>query len=494
MITITKISPPFIKIEGLSDEQLQLLKDKLSYTDNKAVFAYQRFKKNRYLANKMDPEDFTDRLNELKAAQKKSLVINKKGEIYTYSGLLSRVVALFQDCTVVDKTTYPESKLLPFLKVPPQKRHYQDKSVKALLEAKHGAISVCTGGGKSLILINLAAELGLKTTIMCPTASIAKQLYDSFLEFFGKKYVGLYGSGKKEFKKQFVVAIDKSLINLEKGTPEYEEFSKTEVAIVDESHMVATETQETVMCGVLKKAPYRFFLSATQFRNDGADLLLEGITGNVVYEYSLQQAVKEGFLADPTFYIIPVKLQSTIYKTDTLQILAEGVYQNRDLHSYAAKIANKALREGKNVMVMVDHIDQFSLLVNHFETPPEFAYGSLTKDQKKSVPEKYHNIKSSEAVERFNSGKSKLLVGTGAIGMGTDTRPVDVIINLQGGKSDVKFLQLIGRGTRKVPGKDSFSFVDFDIKNNEVLHRMSLSRKALYESITNNVYTLENGI
>lgn len=494
MITITQVSPPYIKIEGATDDQLAAIKKKLSYTDKKATFAYQRFKKNKYLANKMDPEDFTDRLNYLKQQQTKCLVFEKKGSFYTYTGLLGKILDVAKDVKIVNNLEYPESRLLAFSKMPPPERHYQRSSIDALREAKHAAISVCTGGGKSLILLKLAAELGLKTTIMCPSASIAKQLYDSFVEHFGKKYVGLYGSGKKDYKKQMVIAIDKSLINLEKGTPEYEEFAKTEVAIVDESHMVATETQETVMCGVLSKAPYRFFLSATQFRNDGADLLLEGITGPVVFEYSLQQAVKEGFLADPTFYCIPVRLNKQIYKEDALQILDEGLYSNKDLHSYAARLANKFLAEGKNVMVMIDHIDQFSLLVHHFSQRPGFAYGSLTKEQKKFIPADYHNVKSSDAVDDFNSGKNPLLVGTGAIGMGTDTRPVDVIICLQGGKSDVKFLQLIGRGTRKVPGKDKFTFIDFDIRNNEVLHRMSLSRLALYKSITDNVFVVENGV
>jgi superfamily II DNA or RNA helicase len=497
MIKITKIVPSFIKLEGVPVEQEKDLEKFLSYTDKKAVFLYNKARHNKNLARRMDREDFLEYLERLKKAQKVSLLKrDRKGNIYTFSGLLKKVESFFSENSIkyIDNTEYPEPENLPFKKDPPQLRYYQQEAVDALIKARHGAISVCTGGGKSLILLSIAKEFGLKTVVMCPSASIASQLYETFLEYLGKKYVGLFGSGKKEINKLITIAIDKSLINVEKGTEEWEVLSKTQVAIVDESHMVATETQEVVMTGVFRDSPYRFFLSATQFRNDGADLLLEGIIGDVVYDFPIEKGIKEGFLAEPTFYIIPVRVpEGMVFGNDPLQNLRTGVYENKALHEYAAKIANRYLASGKKVMIMIDQVDQFSLLVNHLSERPGFAYGSLTKEQKSKIDKMYY-AKSTDMVDKFNDGKLNCLVGTTAIGMGTDTRPVDVIINLQGGQSDVKFLQLIGRGTRKVPGKKEFVFIDFDVVNHDLLHKWALSRKSLFKQVHSNVFVVDSGV
>ncbi len=494
MIDITKYTPSLIQIEGCTPEQIDYLKDKLSYNDRKALFAWQKFKKNKYFAQKFSDEDYKERLEQLKAAiPQKLLGTTKDGRIITYSGLLGRVQKMLLETRFRDLTVFPDSELVPYDNIPHKMRYYQADAVEAMLKHKHAALSVCTGGGKSLILLNIAKELGLKTTIFCPSASIANQLHSDFLEAFGKRYVGLYGDGKKIFDKLFTVAIAKSLINIKKGTPAFEALSASKVAIVDESHMVATETQKAIMLGLLKDAPYRFFLSATQFRADGADLLLEGITGPVVYDYPIQQAIKEGFLAAPTFYIIEIEYGKQMTYQDPLKILNEAVYKNRKLHEAAAKLANKYLKMNKKVMVMIDRVDQFKLLMNHFNQRPGFAFGNLTTQQKKAIPVEYHKMKTEEVVKDFNSGIINLLVGTTAISMGTDTRPVDVIINLQGGKSDVKFMQLIGRGTRKVPGKDSFIFIDFDVIDVDIVHRWSLFRKKVFLEITDEVFVVERG-
>ncbi len=62
------------------------------------------------------------------------------------------------------------------------------------------------------------------------------------------------------------------------------------------------------------------------------------------------------------------------------------------------------------------------------------------------------------------------------------------IINLQGGKSEVKFKQLAGRATRIIPGiKEEFYFTDFMIDNIPVLKNHTFSRIKIYNDIYPNV-------
>jgi superfamily II DNA or RNA helicase len=152
----------------------------------------------------------------------------------------------------------PWRKPLPFDLYP-----YQEQSLQKLREAKHGCVELCTGAGKTAIILSLARELGLKTVIVTPSKSIFLEMLHKFEYHFGKTNVGAYGSGKKKIGKKFTVCVSKSLTMLKKGTKEYDFFSDADVVISDESHLNAANTLEETFHGVLKDVPYRFFLSGT---------------------------------------------------------------------------------------------------------------------------------------------------------------------------------------------------------------------------------------
>jgi superfamily II DNA or RNA helicase len=62
------------------------------------------------------------------------------------------------------------------------------------------------------------------------------------------------------------------------------------------------------------------------------------------------------------------------------------------------------------------------------------------------------------------------------------------IIYLQGGRSEVQIKQAVGRGTRRVPGKEDFFFFDFDVYNVGTTHRHAEARVKVYEDIYEGSY------
>ena len=480
------LAPYKVELIGLSEAQVSLLSNELSYTDKKAVQLYNRFKNNKYWAYKLDSDVYHERLEALKADIKKCLLFQSKGRFLTYSGLLDRIVYLLGSMDVENNIVYPEPVGLAYDRDPVTLRPYQLEAKAALLEVPHSAVSMSTGSGKSAIIASLIAHYGLGTTVITPSNSIADQLHSSLTYLFGKKKVGLIGDGKKDYKKLITVAIDKSLIRITPDSEIGKKLQQNQVVIVDESHLSAIETQETILTKLLANAPYRHFFSATQFRNDGSDLLLEGLIGEVVYDYPISKGVEEGYLAKPRFFIKKVNVGFTPTTSDPLKILTQCFYENKAIHKDAAELANQLIDDyDKPVMVMVDRIEQFRHLLPYFKYKPEFCFGSLTKEQKQFVPAEYHKADKNEIIKRFNDNEVKLLVGTTAISMGTDSRPVGSIINLQGGQSRNKMMQLVGRGTRKVPGKEYFNFFDYDVEDIDILHYWALSRIKLYKTLSN---------
>jgi superfamily II DNA or RNA helicase len=489
---IKLISPTKIGIYN-SENQYEELKKLLTFTDTSVQYQIKRFKHAHWFVNKYGEEAYQERLQELKDSQKVCLLEDHGDHYETYSGLLTDLAHHFNQMHVPVEFEYPSWNPIPWYNEPANPpRDYQKEAVERLLHAKHGNIALPTGSGKSYVILLLAKTIGLKTVVMAPSVSIARQLYEDFKHHLGTRYVGLYGDGKKEFKKRVVIAISKSLVNIEEDTEVWEHLSEAKVFIADESHLTPAETLKKVCFGVLGQAPYRFFVSATQMRNDGAELLLKAIIGPRVLVKEAKELIDSGFLAKPNFFIVPVESSSSYASADPLKMLHHHFYTNRFMHEKAAKMANRLVKEcNHNVLIMIDHIEQFQYIYNHLQYDFGFAHGGVNKNNRDVVPEVYWKSDPNALVKRFNENNLKMLVGTGCISIGTDIRPVDSIINLQAGKSEIKFLQLIGRGTRRTPTKSEFNFFDYGIINIPSLKNHVLSRIEVYKEFYDNIKWLK---
>jgi superfamily II DNA or RNA helicase len=462
----------------------------LTFTDRQVKYQIQKLKQNFRWKNS-NPDSFELRLNQLKDQEKKCLLFTdpETGLPCTYSGLWQDLNNVF-GWNLKNNFTELNGKTLPWQTQPPTLRYYQKSAVDALINSKHGAISLPTGAGKSLIIISLCKELGLKTVIVTPSKAITNQIYKDFVNFFGKKWVGKFGDGKKELDKLFTVCVAQSLVRLEPKTKEWDFFKDTQALIWDESHTTPAETFDKVCVGALKNAPYRFFLSATQIRTDGSELLLRGITGPIVYSKDFKELVEEGFLKKPIFKIFNVP--STGYVTGNIdEETRHNLYLNPNVNKLAGEIAHKAINlANRQTVIIIDEFKQFLSLKNYITVPFEFVHGGATDREDSSgvklkdlLPEEFWNSDIEGAVKRFNEGKTKLLIGTSAISTGVDLKPVGCLIYLQGGLSEIKVKQAIGRGTRKSENLNDFWVIDFKINGSPAMERHANERIGIYMSM-----------
>ena len=468
----------------------------LTFKDKSISFAIRKLKENRH----WDQDYVAQRLEELQRQQHRCLMYEDGDLTYTYSGLAGELSTFF-GIPIENTVEYPAAKSIPWAVVPAhQLRPYQEQIVDKLLEVRHGSVSVGTGLGKSLCVLNLVKRLGLPALIVTPSVSIAGQMFELFKTAFGSKYVGMFGDGKKQFQKKFVIGIAQSLTRLGPDDEAYLELSKKQVLAVDESHLLPAGTFEKVCVGVGASAPYRFSFSGTQTRTDGAELLLKGLIGPIVFSMTVEDGVKQGYLARPIFKMIRTQSFSSYRSRDANSMDRQHLLLNQKVISNAASIANGAAAKGMPVLILIDEFEQAALLDKYLTWPREFAHGgipSLTprersrqqknpnsvRDLKDLLPAKFHTSDPTDQVRRFNAGEFPILLGTSAIGLGTDVLPVKVLILIRKGTSVIKFAQSVGRGTRKVPGKEEVIIFDFDVVNVDIVHRHALAREAIYNDI-----------
>jgi superfamily II DNA or RNA helicase len=490
---LTQVSPTMVRIDGVPEAQLR---PHLTYIDKSVDFELAKAKKSTWLINKLGEEGWRDHIDQLKAKRTQCLLFEDSKGFWTYSGLAKMLEDKF-NLPFKNQVVYPEPKLIPWAKKPEKNpRPYQDKMRELLLAARHGAVEVGTGLGKSFVILLLAKELGLKTVVMTPSVSIAEQIYSEFKTHFGQKHVGQFFDGKKESKKLFTVAVDDSLTRIEEGSDHWNNLAKAQVFIADESHLCPAQSLAKVCTGLLSGAPYRFFFSGTQIRNDGLGLLLQAITGEIVFRMTVEEGVQQGWLAKPMFRVVPIDSSVNYYNPDANEMTRAHLYYEPNVCAKAAEIANLMVEEmDRQVVILVKEIEQLSWLLPHFRHPVKFAHGGVTdttyhangkvkkQGNKDKIPEEYWESDPNALVKEFNEGKIPILIGTSCITTGTDIQTVEAIIYLQGGKSEIQVKQSIGRGTRKPEGKTDCFFIDFDIRNVETLHRHAEARKEIYANV-----------
>lgn len=470
--------------------KLGILQQDLVYRNKAVQFEIKRLE-NQAKYGGPRAEYVRQEIEELKKKVKVCLLNQQDGETWAHAGLTNRIKRHLQ-CEVESLVSYTEGKPIAWQHIPEFKMYpYQEKSVELLIQNKHAGVELATGLGKTFIILNLARELGLKTVIMTPSSSISDQIYKSFVHHFGKKYVGAYWGGKKEAKKLFVIGNGQSFTRIEPGSADWKLLKETQVFMADESHQTPAETLSRVCTGVLADAPYRFFFSATQLRNDGLDLLLEGITGPMVYRMTAKEGMDQGYLAKTYFKMISCRSDSSFQSQDVNEMTRKHLYYNPEVIRKAAAIINAAVGSQKHqVLVLIDEIEQFSKIYPLLKYECRFAHGGTANDK---LPAQFHDSDPNQLVKEFNELKYPILIGTSCISTGTDIKSCKTMVYLKGGKSRIEVMQSTGRCTRLMPSinKTECNVFDFDVENIEIISKHAQVRRAIYEEINGPVKLLK---
>ena len=194
---------------------------------------------------------------------------------------------------------------------------YQNETVEIAIKKKNGIIQIATGGGKSVVMSKIVQELGRKTLILVHKLDLLEQARKHLQNALGVE-IGYIGDGKLDIQDVTVGTVQtivrslgfKYLKFMDEEIDEKKELKEQDkervrellrtvnVVIIDECHHVRSETQQNIMNNVLV-ADYRIGLSATPMRDQGDDLLIEGIFGEILCKISASYLIENKFLIKP---------------------------------------------------------------------------------------------------------------------------------------------------------------------------------------------------
>ena len=434
MVTIT-VGNSYSQIKGLSPEAFKKLRKELSYVDNpNARFFTGGFSRTKYC-------------------------IDIKG--FYPTGLNKRVKAFLRAHNILYYTVAPDRP--PIVKVnhgfstafPPYEA--QRLAVEAAITKGRGTIAMPTGTGKSLVIALIAAKLGVKTLIVVPNLEIKAQLIKSFNELF------------KTLKHITIENIDSKAL---KSAKDYD------CLIIDEAHHVGAKTYHKLNKSVWQGIRYRFFLTATPFRNDPEEqLLFEGIAGDIIFKLSYKDAIDNKYIVPVEAYYFELPKREVSGRT-WAQVYKECIVNNKERNELIAELLITFAHSGSTLCLVkeIAHGEALSAL-----TGVPFANGL--------------EIESRSSIGAFSKGEIPALIGTqGIIGEGVDTKACEFVLIAGLGKAKSAFMQQVGRAVRRFGEKESAKVILFKDKSHKfTLTHFNAQCKVLKEEYGVTAVKLDGG-
>ena len=451
------ISNKLIIVKNPSEQLREKLSKVLSYRDKSKVFQLNKLKRNPFYNNK----GFIKKLE--KEASGTLLKIIDDEHIAMSSGFS---YLLPSNIEIEDKRELTgEAVSLPWKKKPFDMRPYQEEAVNLMESNYRGIINFATGLGKSLVALYAIKKHRTNTLIVVPNEGIANQFYEALVEAFGESKVGFY-SGRKKKIRAITVGIAASVNNhIDKFQQE-----PLGMVLVDEVHHIAASTFFNIALG-LSSVGKVFGLTATDYRSDGKDVMINGGCGDVIIKRDIKWGIDNNFLAKPTFISKVVPTTGYDYN-DKLKAYKAHVLNDTVMREQIKSDIQHYLSKGKKVLCLVAEVAHGEQLSKELGLP--FAQG---KD-KLSV----------EYVNQLNRGDIDGLIGTGGkISEGVDTKVADVLIlaNFMASKGPV--VQSVGRVLRITDTKKEALIVDYQPSGSSMLTRHAEGRVKYYKEITSDV-------
>ena len=369
-------------------------------------------------------------------------------------------------------------------------RNYQQEVISAAVAKGRGIIKAATGAGKTVICAGLMQALQRAPVLFlvtsCDLMTQAAAEFERFLRLNGEPVkVGRIGGGRQSFGDINVVTVQTAVRCLGEKYEKYDEedgdngadslsessklkllelLNTAPVMFCDEVQHWAAKTCQLVSNACME-ARFRFGVSATPWRDQNDDLLIDGCFGRALADIRASDLIEKGVLVKPTIYFI---CTSSRISGTYAHIYKECVVENDARNSVIAETATKLRGEGRRVLVLVKQIAHGEKLESIIPNS-KFISGQDSGNERRQV------------FDSLRGGDDTICIATSIFDEGIDVRPLDALILAGSGKSATRALQRIGRVIRCFEGKKDAIVVDFD-DDVKYLRAHSRARRNIYAS------------
>lgn len=329
-------------------------------------------------------------------------------------------------------------------------RPYQQQAVDAALDAfrtHRSALLVCpTGGGKTVIFSHIIDRMATgRAMVLAHRKELIEQAAQKIEAVTGQtpdiEMAHLRADSNPFSTKRIVVgSVQTQRVRMGRFQP-----SDFNLLVIDEAHRAASSEYRKVISYYRQNPNLKILgVTATPKRADEAGL--GGIFETCPFQYEIVDAINDGWLVDIHAQMVKVNhLDLTDVKTTAGDLnegqLAKRMNEEKVLHEIALPTSEiVGSRKALVFCANVDHASQMSEVLRRYGCRAEFIHGKMTKPMREQV------------LARFQSGETRMLCNVGVLTEGFDAPDIDCVVLARPTKSLGLFTQMVGRGTRPLPG------------------------------------------
>lgn len=325
-------------------------------------------------------------------------------------------------------------------------RRYRDTGVKKAL------IISATGSGKTYLAAFDARNFGAKRLLyIVHRESILKDAKDSFVKVFGaERTYGFYTGNENSLEADFIFATSNMLGR------HLDSFKKDEFdyIIYDEVHHVVAETGKKIF--EYFEPEFILGLTATPERMDNQDIFTL-FDQNVPFELRLRDAIDNDLVVP--FHYYGIRDQLVDYSSKDKMTIAKNIAEQNNIEFIKSQI-EKYRKPGEKLkcIAFCTNIQSCRLMAEELYEEGYYTI-SLTGINDTGV-----RIKAFKDLQDENN-LLEIICTVDILNEGVDIPQVNMVLFLRPTESQTVFIQQLGRGLRKYPGKDYVTVLDF-IGNN----------------------------
>ena len=319
-------------------------------------------------------------------------------------------------------------------------------------EQKSKALIIsATGTGKTyLSAFDVKAFKPKKLLFVVHRLNIAKKALDTFKGIFKNTTLGLYSGNERDLEADFIfstiqtISREDHLLKFEKDHFDY--------IIIDESHRSGANSY----LRLIKYFDPKFLLgmTATPERTDGNDIF-SLFDHNIAYEIRLNTAMEEGMLCQFHYFGITdiIVNNELLENTKDFNLLAND--------ERVSKIIEKAQLYGTyngiiRGLVFCSRNTEAKLLSEKFNQKGFKSIALSGENSEKERVEAIRLLESNDINEKID-----YIFTVDIFNEGIDIPKINQILMIRPTESAIIFVQQLGRGLRKLEGKDFLTIVDF---------------------------------
>ena len=330
-------------------------------------------------------------------------------------------------------------------------RDYQQEATENLQKMREDGKTIAllynaTGVGKTITAATDAKAVGGRILFLVNALKLASQAKETFAKAWPEATLGEYTGSQKDMTQTVIFATVQSI------SKDLEKFSPTDFdyLIVDECHHAAANTYQKIFTYFHPK--FILGLTATPERSDGEDML--ELFQNVAHKMDLKTAVERGIL-------VPIRCVRVKTNIDLTDVRINGIkYNSQDLESKLfipernQLIVDTYLRyvNGKKTVIFcasVDHAAEIAKLLRDNGVKAEAVSGRDRVEVREKI------------LKDYETGSTNVLCACDLLNEGWDSPHTTVLFMARPTMSKTIYLQQLGRGTRRCPGKEDLLVVDF---------------------------------